>query len=103
MATKAGLLEMSGVYQLSVTASDSSSPARSSVATVIVDIEDFNNHSPVLRVDGDIDTTVNRPEVCVSLTWFSDSCVSMTAVSTLTLDFTYLELTRRHCSHRDSS
>ena len=64
VAAENGLAGHIGTYQLTVTASDWGQPSRSGTATVTVHVDDFNDHTPELFVEGDKSTVVHRPEVC---------------------------------------
>ena len=63
MAASSGLVGHSGIYSLTVHASDWGTPSKTGSAKVIVRVIDFNDHKPVLSVYNNRTTSVNRPEV----------------------------------------
>lgn len=73
VASELGLRGQTGIYRLTVTATDWGTPNRTGSAVVIVHVEDYNDHNPRLSVLGGRGTTVHRPEVAtiLSLSLFS--------------------------------
>ena len=63
VAASSGLVGHSGIYSLTVHASDWGTPSKTGSAKVIVRVIDFNDHKPVLSVYNNRTTSVNRPEV----------------------------------------
>lgn len=67
VASELGLRGQTGIYRLTVTATDWGTPNRTGSAVVIVHVEDYNDHNPRLSVLGGRGTTVHRPEVATIL------------------------------------
>lgn len=69
-----------GVYSLTITAQNSGGAKETGSAKVVVNVEDFNDNTPELRVLNNRSTTVHRPEVW-AVQHFVSTLVAMTGNS----------------------